>query len=550
MSNLKTLILMQLKDKMDFSYLKSLKKSIFKVVLSILKFALITGVIYVAFSVLDMFQIVSDFPGIPQNFFNVIFTAVYLISIVVSVMGLVKSLYFSKDNQLTLTFPTSRTTLFVSKLLVFYIYEFFRNIYFLMPWFVAYGIINAFPIYFYLWLVIGILILTALSVVIASLLSIPTMYIYIFIKQYRWLEYVCVAAFIGLAVFGIITIINAIPENFDLVGQWVSTFWTIQKFITKFNRIFLPFTWVLTAIVGTQYGYDYNFFNKGQQFLCLLGVIGTILVVLGITLLIVRPLFFKMASTPFEYKKSLVSKRYKNKPMRGFASFLKKELVLTYRTSNKFYGLVYIVLGLPISIFLLNKIFASMDTRLTGYLLSIVFNILLILVIALSSNVPIAHVYSEEGASSYLLKTNPKPYLYSAFAKILINMVLVSISILASVIIFTQSTTYTAGTKILIFLFLECTYLSHLFMSADLDIMNPQTAHYQTTGSHLFNPNEIKSTIYGFLMSAIMTVLTYFLIMENTNNVWTKLFFVALAFLVLRVWLFVNKVKVYFKERQ
>ena len=550
MSNLKTLILMQLKDKMDFSYLKSLKKSIFKIVLSILKFVLITGVIYVAFFVLDAFQIVSDFPGIPQNFFNVIFTAIYIISIVVSVMGLVKSLYFSKDNQLILTFPTTRTTLFVSKLLVFYIYEVFRNIYFLMPWFVAYGLINAFPIYFYLWLVVAILILTVLSVVLASLLSIPTMYIYIFIKQYRWLEYVCVAGIIGLAVFGIITIINAIPENFDLVGQWVSTFWAIQKFITKFNKIFLPFTWILTAIVGTHYGYDYNFFSTTQQIFCLLGVIGSILIIIGITLLIVRPLFFKMASTPFEYKKSLISKKYKNKPMRGFASFLKKEMLLTYRTSNKFYGLIYIVLGLPIAIFLLNKIFAAMDTRLTGYLLSIVFNVLMILVIALSSNVSLAHVYSEEGASSYLLKTNPKPYLYSAFAKILVNMVLVSISILVSVIIFTQSTTYTFMTKLLIYLFLEFTYLSHLFMTVDLDVMNPQTAHYQTTGSHLFNPNEIKSTIYGFLMAALMTVFAYFLIMENSNNVWTKLFFISLAFMVLRIWLFVNKVKVYFKERQ
>lgn len=550
MSNLKTLILMQLKDKMDFSYLKSFKKSVFKIVLSILKFILITGVIFVAFYVLDLFQIVSEFPGTPQNFFNVIFTAIYLISIVVSVMGLVKSLYFSKDNQLILTFPTNRTTLFISKLLVFYIYEFFRNIYFLMPWFVAYGLINSFPIYFYLWLVVGILLLTALSVVLASLLSIPTMYVYIFIKQYKWLEYICVAGFIGLAVFGIVTIINAIPENFDLVAQWVSTFWKIQTFITKFNKIFLPFTWVLTAVVGTHYGYDYNFFNTTQQLFCILGVIGAILLILGITLLIVRPLFFKMASSPFEYKKSLISKKHRNKPMKGFASFLKKEMVLTYRTSNKFYGLVYIVLGLPIAIFLLNKIFAAMDTRLTGYLLGIVFNVLMILVIALSSNVPLAHVYSEEGASSYLLKTNPKPYLYSAFAKILINMVLVSLSILAAVIIFTNTTTYTAGTKILIFLFIECVYLSHLFMSVDLDVMNPQTAHYQTTGSHLFNPNEIKSTIYGFLMAALMTVLSYFLILENVNNVWKKLFFVALAFLTLRVWLFVNKIRVYFKERQ
>ena len=176
--------------------------------------------------------------------------------------------------------------------------------------------------------------------------------------------------------------------------------------------------------------------------------------------------------------------------------------------------------------------------------------IMIILVIALSSNVSISHIYSEEGASSYLLKTNPKPYLYSLFAKLIVNIVLVSLSLLATVFIFTSFMKYSLWTKILIFLFMECVYLSHLFMSADLDIMNSQTAQYQTTGSHIHNPNEVKSTVYGFLLAILMSAIVYFLIVENMNNVWTKMFGLAGALLALRIWLYVNKVKVYFKERQ
>ena len=37
MKNLKTLVLMQLKDKIDFSFIKSVKATIFKVVLNIIK---------------------------------------------------------------------------------------------------------------------------------------------------------------------------------------------------------------------------------------------------------------------------------------------------------------------------------------------------------------------------------------------------------------------------------------------------------------------------------------------------------------------------------
>ncbi len=95
MKDLKTLILMQLKDKIDFSFIKSVKETIFKIVLSILKFVLITGLIFVAFYVISFLGIVSTLPGIPQNFFTVLFTCVYIISIVVCIMGLVKSLYFN-----------------------------------------------------------------------------------------------------------------------------------------------------------------------------------------------------------------------------------------------------------------------------------------------------------------------------------------------------------------------------------------------------------------------------------------------------------------------
>lgn len=549
MSALKTLILMQLKDKIDFSAFKSVKRAIFKVVLSILKFVLITGIIFVAFYVVDYLRIISSLPGIPQNFFTVVFTFVLLISIVVAIAGLVKSLYFAKDNQLLLTFPASRTTVFTSKLLVFYIYELLRNIYFIIPWLIAYGIINSVPFYFYLMLPIAWIVLTALTVSVATLLSIPTMYVFTFIKQYKWLEYIFLVCVITGIVFALVAIINAIPENFDLISQWVETYWVLQDFMTKFITIFLPFKFIVIALVGERYATTVSLFTK-NYWLSLLGVILSIAVILGITYLLVRPLFFKMTSSPFEYKKSQIKKQLKNKRVNGFVSFVKKELILTYRTPSKFYDLLTAVLGLPLAILLLNKIYASMDTRLSGMLMSVVFNIMIILIMALSSNASISKTYSEEGASSYLIKTNPKPYLYSTFAKLFVNIACMSISIFASVFIFGSFVHYSFGAKLEIFLFIEFVYLAHLFMSADLDIMNPQTAHYQTTGSHINNPNEVKSSIYGFVISAIMSYLTYFFISDNMNSVWRKMMLIALVFCALRVWLYVNKVKVYYKERQ
>lgn len=548
MKKLKTLVAMQLKDKLNLSFLKSKKQTIFKVVLSLLKFVIITAMIYVGFSILSSLRLVSILPGIPQNFFVLVFSIMFILSVIVCTFGLIKNLYFAKDNQVLLTLPASKTTIFSSKLIVFYIYEIIRNTTYMLPLFVAYGLINALPFYFYFWLLVSFLLVTALPVVLGALLSIPMMFISSFVKHQRWLEYILITAFISATIVGIIVIINAIPSNFDLIGTWGTTFWKIQSFLENFNKIFIPLVWVANSIIGERYGVSNNLFNK-TQILSVLGVIGIIVLVLTITYLIVKPLFFKMASTPFEYKKKKVLKHIQNSKHSSFVSSLKKECITIFRMSEKIYGLLFVVIGLPISIFLLNKIYAAMDTRLAGGFMTIAFNILMILLISLASNTSMAHAISEEGASSYLIKTTPNSYIKNLLSKSFINFISMSLSILTSVIIFSIFAKFSVWSTFLIFIALQAIYISHLLYSLELDIMNPQDVHYQTTGTHVNNPNDIKSVLSSFLISAIFAFLTYFFIAENQYYIWYRILFIALLFLIYRVWSYINKIKVYYKER-
>ena len=123
MGEFKSLVLMQLKDKLDWSFLKSKKKTIFKVVTTLLKFAVITALIYFAFYILSYLRLVSLLPGVPLNLFTALLTIMVFLSIIVCSFGLVKTLYHAKDNALLLTLPAKRTTVFTSKLIVYYIYE-------------------------------------------------------------------------------------------------------------------------------------------------------------------------------------------------------------------------------------------------------------------------------------------------------------------------------------------------------------------------------------------------------------------------------------------
>lgn len=548
MNGLKTLVFMQIKDKIDLSYLKSKKSTIFKIVLSVIKFAVITAAFWLGFFVLGMLHLVSLQPGIPTNFFSALFTIMFILSIIVCTFGLMKNLYYTKDNPLLLTLPANRTTVFTSKLLVYYIYELVRNINYMLPLLLAYCIINGLPIYFYLWLIVGYFVVTAVPVVIGALLSIPMMYITNFVKQHKWLEYILVAGTVTGVILGLLAIINAIPEDLDIIGSWGTTFWKIQDFLTKFNKILVPFYWLVVALVGVRYGTANQIFT-GKQFLCMGGTLLAVAAVIGITYLLVRPLFFHMASSPFEFKKKNIKKSKRNWTLNGFISAIKKEVLLNYRTPEKFYGLLAVVAGLPISILLLNRIYAAMDTKLAGTNMTIVFNILMILLIALASNASVSRAYSEEGASSYLIKTSPKSYLQSLFAKICINAVTMTISILITTIIFCDFMQFTFIKTLLIFIMIESLYIAHLVWSAEMDFMNPQTQQYQTTGTHSNNPNEVKSTVFSFVLSVMFALLTFFFISKSPNSVWIKLMLMAVAFCALRIYLYIIKIKVYFKEK-
>lgn len=548
MNGLKTLCLMQLKDKVDFSALKNIKSAIFKIVFELVKFAFVTVVIYFGMYILSYLRLVSLLPGIPQNFYVVLFSFVLILSIIVCTFGLVKTLYFARDNFFLLTMPTSRSQVFLSKAIVFTVYEFLKNIYFVSPMLIAIGIINKMNILFFLWIPIATLLFTLVSVSVGALLSIPILYVENFLKTYKPIEYsfvfICVA---GVTIM-LVALIVAIPEDFDLVGSWGTTFWEIQTFLNNMNKILSPFCAVAIAIIGTRYGISNIFMGKTQ--LIYLGIIAISLIgIWALTFLIVRPIYFHMASSPFEYKRGKLKKIYKNKKLSSFQSSVKKDILLTYRTPEKFYMLMAITIGMPLAIFLLNKIYSAMDTRLAGTNMCIAFNILVILLISLSSNNNLANVISEEGGASYLIKTHPNSYIKIILSKLMFNIGCLAISILTTVIIFASYMKIGIFYTILIYLSIVFFYIGHMFFSVECDITNPETEIFQQGKESLSSKNNLKSTLMGFVLSVIIAIIVYFLISENINVIWYKVFGIATIYISYRTYLFVSKVKVYYKER-
>ena len=81
-----------------------------------------------------------------------------------------------------------------------------------------------------------------------------------------------------------------------------------------------------------------------------------------------------------------------------------------------------------------------------------------------------------------------------------------------------------------------------------MDIMNPQTEQYATTGGHSNNPNENKSNLFAFLLAFLFFIVSLLLFTEGITVAWIKVMCIALAFMIARIYLFFAKVQVYYKE--
>lgn len=545
---LKPLVMMQLKDKIDFSFLKSKKQTISKIVLSVLGFVLITAVIFVLFYVSKLLKLFHLINIIPVSVVVIIFTVMELLSILSCTFRLMQNLYFAKDNQVLLTLPVTTNQVFTSKIIVFYLYELIKNLYFFVPLFLAYGLIAGLPIYFYLWLVVCWVLISALTVSISALLSIFAMLISIFLKNFNIIKIFLFLTIVGLGIWGIVEIINLIPANLDLVGSWGTIFWEIQDFLSAFTTKMYPFTKLTEMVVGGYVGIQPKLFSLTTLWV-FLSVLATIVLCIALAFLISKPLFFRMASKPFEYRKITLERRNKNKKRNSFLSSVRMEILNLFRTSEEFVSLLGTAIALPIMILLLNKLFSAMSTSLQGDNMTVSFNFLIILLIALASNGKIASIYSREGSASYLIKTRPSEYRKSLIAKLVPSVVIMSLSILISVGVFRIFSKLSIFNTVLLGLSAVFIYLLHLFWSAEMDVMNPQSAQYATTGSHVSNPNETKSSIAMFFLAFLFFAISLFLSGESINNAWIKVVLIALALLVYRVWSFVNKIKYYYKEK-
>ncbi len=553
MKNFMTLVKMQLKEQLNFKRLEVDNVSKFNILLSILgavlKFALVT-VLCAAFIFVSEMLGLFAMPGMamPSTVISIVFVVMLIVSVFSCVIGLTKSIYYARDNAILLTLPCTALEVYLSKLTIFLIFEVKRNMSFVVPLFIAYYVMNGYGVGAYPWMLFCILFTSMFTVSLGAILSIPAMYISGFFRRHRSIQIAGIALVATAAIAAVFVGISFIPENIDIRESWDTTYWQIQG-ILKYYKEGMSWIYKMTGIFLGETMNIQTVFPLVPTLLRFLVLFGVSILLFVIGLLIVKPLFYKMASTPFEYLKK-ETKPHKNLRLtRRFSAFY-NEYLSAMKNSNRLLSNIGILVSVPLLTFLLNKIFLAMKTRELGDNMIVAFNLLIILLVVLNSNCYAASIFSRDGRSNYLIKTHPAKYILVIMAKLLPGASFAALALLATLIVNLTTMSLSPINTLMYMASLGMIYLAHMFYCAELDLMNPQVELYATVGSSESNPNETKATVFAFIISFATALIVFLLLLDRTGiNVYLKMTVVSLGALIYRFKLFFTKIKLYYKEK-
>lgn len=534
---LKILTLLQLSDRIRIKKNQSAKAIAAKSGLIVLAFVIITGISTA------LVYALCNLVMIPKTHELITFVIFFLqiLSIVASTSGLSKTLYRGKDNPILLAYPARHFEVFLSKLLVFYIYEFLKSIFILLPLFLGFGFIYGTLNFVY---IISTLFMVAMlplfPVLIGAVLTMPILFITRLLNKLPIIKVILTIAGLVFSFWLIIQITSLIPVPLRIVALYNSFIMKVVGFITSVNKYALFYNLVGKLMMGE------NFFIN---ILILLGII------VGLTLLVVAlamPLYFSLASKSSEQANQKKHKGTNKRSKTTFLTFVKKEWLLSIRNINDLVSNYVFLVATPYVLFFMVSIFTAVDRNTLGHSMTIGFSAFISLLMASASNTASALAITQEGAEFVLLKTVPADTTKMAWAKIFFNLIFSSIIIIISFVVLIIFATRIENVVPYWLLLIAILLINAglIFWSLQIDIMNPKLREYAASGDSSSINNASRSILIGFITTILFTALVVIILFTGGNPVWqwVKIIGVALVFMLARMYLYNSYLKNIFPE--
>ncbi|MCL2599350.1 MAG: hypothetical protein FWD76_05545 [Firmicutes bacterium] len=538
------LTMLQLRNHFGAGELRNPKKLVLSLLWFLVKFAFATGAILGLLKILILQHLIVLGNTLDTKVVVFVGGILILLSLFTSLFSVTKHLYFDPENKIILTMPMSANLVFVSKVLVYFFAKFKSNLMLFLPFFLALGICNSivFSPDYYVVMILSLIVVTLLIVSIAALLSIPAMFVAMFFKNFPIAKFLVYLAITLGVTFAVYQAINGLPEYFDLRQQFAVYYHKIQEVFIGFGER-LPFMKRLVQMIVGEYNSRYNYSSVTANTVATFAmVLGGIVFALGMSFLLSRKMFFKMASNSFEYKrtKSLLPKR--NRKRTPLWSHIKKELIASTRSAEQFAKDFGILIVLPLVMFFLNKIYNAMDLSPKGVRYVLCSDFLMMMLLVLSMNVPIASTMSREGSAFYHLSTTPQSPIQKVIAKISIKTVTTVLAVVATTGMLVRSFDFIDNQYGILLGVSVCLFaLGHICWCVELDIGKPQWRNYTGESTSVANINELKAYGYAFLVGLLAGVLCIKMMSEGVGGAVTKLVLLSILFVAVRLFLLFAK---------
>ena len=561
MKQLLQLTLFQLKDKLDMSWMKSKKTLIQTIVFGLLKFAVVAGIVFAILYLLTFVGFISKYQDV-LPLFTMFLAVITLLNLCSSTLNLMKSLYFADDNKVLITLPVNANKLFFSKLFVYFIYELKKSFGILIPGIFGFLLFEAIgfngtevTFWTFIWMLVPVVILVTITVLLAAVLSIPFLFVYRLFKRNQIFDLVLVVVIVAALLFVVISLINLIPDDIDLNRQWPSIVHGFEGFILAFDRYVYPINYYSRIFFGEVVSGVIHYRLIGMTFIRAAISLGVIVLLGLMAFLLIRPFYFGMIYRTMENSSNSQLVQKKNVKHQKYVTFANKEFKLSFRDFDISGSYIAIYIIVPVLLFFMDRVISAISTNMRGDNIALAVNVLLTILPLLASNSTIATLYSKEGRTAYLNKSNPVNPFVPLTSKLLFNLVFSIPSIVACSIIFANFSRLNIFMVILFSLSVLLLQYAHIFFCAAQDIMNPQNEVYATTGSDFNNPNETRATIAAFVASFIIAFAFYFMLGEsmrlynNYNSAFIRLFIASVVLFAGFLYLFIKKIQAFYYEK-
>ena len=305
---LKTIVSLELRENLNVSFSANKKQGILKVSFYILLLAGLTGIIFLANYLLSTLGVFGGLGSIPLPIFNILFYFIMILITFAAIEKFTTFLFFSKNNKFLLTLPISSRTIYLAKIIVFYILELVKEAPVLLPLLIGYAICCKVPFYFYFHILLCYFIVVLIPIAIAAIICVPYMYFKIMMSRMQLAKSLLTIVLLLAGTMLIFYLLNLLPPNLQIALKWNTVYFpAILNFTKGLEHYFYIFNLIPKMLFNYKEGgatiVRYMSLCAPESYLYLLILFAGASLSIFLMSLLIQPLYVKMNATNEEHHK-------------------------------------------------------------------------------------------------------------------------------------------------------------------------------------------------------------------------------------------------------